>query len=126
MGGQILAHEAVGSPSLEILTAQLDQLLGWLAQLGSRDLEVQFPSQPAVLGVWCFCALQPRNASPSSCRDLHPNSISSTIFYSPVLEAGEILNATIIQVTAFIYLRDWLVCCECCTQNHCYYVIWGE
>lgn len=82
------------------------------------------PSQQTVLG--CFCDIRSRDAYPGSRMDTHPKSISSFPFYSPVLEAGEVLNATTIQVTAFIYLRDWLVFCERCTQNYCYYIIWGE
>lgn len=35
-------------------------------------------------------------------------------------------NATTIRVTAFIYLRDRLASCQRCTQNYCYYIIWGE
>lgn len=34
-------------------------------------------------------------------------------------------NATTIRVTAFIYLRDRLASCQRCTQNYCYYIIWG-
>lgn len=41
--------------------------------------------------------------------DLHPKSISSRPFYSPVLKAGEIWNVTTVQVTAFGYLRHRLV-----------------
>lgn len=58
--------------------------------------------------------------------DLHPKSISSRLFYSPVLKAGEILNATTVQVTALSYLRHRLVFHARRTQNYCYYGIWGE
>lgn len=129
MGGQILDHEAVGSPSLETLRAQLDQVLRnpvWLAQLCSGgDLgHANVPPDQQYLGASVLCDHTVLNqAAP---RTSTPRASPASPFNSPVLEAGEILNATTIQVTAFICLRDWLVLCERCTQNYCYYIIWGE
>lgn len=61
LGGQILDHEVVGPPSLEIPRAQLDQVLRdpiWLAQLCSGAWEMQ-TSLPAgrtwSLGVSAIC-----------------------------------------------------------------------
>lgn len=117
VGGQILDHKVVGSPSLEILRAQLDQVLCnliWLAWLGLGHANVPPNQQYLVCG--CFCDMQAYEAYPGGCTDLRPKSTSNIPFYSPVLKAGEILNPTTIQVAAFIYLRViWLVFCECCT-----------
>lgn len=101
--------------------------LTWLALAlpgGLGHAEVPPHQQNFICG--CFCDIRSCDAHPGGRMDLHPRNISKIPFYSPALEAGEIPNATTIQVTAPIYLRDWSVFCECHTQNYCYYIIWGE
>ena len=57
VGGQILDQEIVGSPSLEILRAQLDQVLRnliWLARLCSGAWDTQ--TSLATGSIWCLGA----------------------------------------------------------------------
>lgn len=111
-------------------TAEMYQVLHnptWLALALPGNLgHAEVPPHQKNLVRGCFCNMWSRDAHPGGRRDLHPKSISRVPFYSPALEAGEKPNATTIQVTAFIYLRDWPVFCERHAQNHCYYIIWGE
>lgn len=104
VGGQILDHEVVGSPSLEIRRARLDQVLrnliwsAWLCS-GAGDTQTSLLASSA----WCLGAPVIRGRAMLTQAVTRTSSIPLP---SPALEAGEILNATAIQVAAFIYLRD--------------------
>lgn len=72
------------------------------------------PSGLAIFGVW---RLLWHVIMRYSCRPPPQKPLQHPLLFS--------WNATTIRVTAFIYLRDRLASCQRCTQNYCYYIIWG-